>query len=536
MDEEDDDRLNEDVEDVDVEEQQPKEDVIMFDTDDTAVGGNTTTTSAPITIQDDDDDDNDNDEEEEAVVDEDDDKSGSSSASTSSPTSMESILTFTNDDIKTFTTTSLISLLLIHAISKISSSSGNTDNNETSIDWHNIYKQFIDKLKQLNKLSQFFINDTQLQSIEKNLLTPKDLEISIKDLLVVEIRKSINDLEVNINNLQEEIKSRDDSKLSSLSLTSIDEVSLEASTPSNSSVIEEPLSPLNPTTTTTTTTTNTKVKASSTPVQQQPSTPDINEDTKQQQLLRSQQQQEDEKNNKIIMGQMQKVWKALNSHRYASIFRYPITHDEAPDYDEYIKHRMDLTTLKKNLDDGLYSNSSEFNGDLQLIFSNAMEYNAPNSEIYNYAVSMKKYTDKEMDMILTTENMLHNTGTTPLRSSRSSSTTPSPSIRGRKSTTTTTTTTTTSSANNSSSTTPTRGGSKRDSAPSTPLNDDVDEVKTPQVEESPSPQSSSAKPKANRRGRTSKPAASTPTEQKKTTKRQRTSRTEEKSTVSSDES
>jgi len=132
---------------------------------------------------------------------------------------------------------------------------------------------------------------------------------------------------------------------------------------------------------------------------------------------------------------MLKVWKSLNSHRFAYIFRYPITHEDAPDYDEVIKKRMDLTTLKKRLEDGLYSNVTEFSNDIILIFNNAMQYNAEHSEIFNMANSMKKFAEKELEIVFTTEELLQNnvnSGGGSTRSGRTSlPSTPNTLNRGR---------------------------------------------------------------------------------------------------------
>ncbi|EAL70183.1 bromodomain-containing protein [Dictyostelium discoideum AX4] len=129
---------------------------------------------------------------------------------------------------------------------------------------------------------------------------------------------------------------------------------------------------------------------------------------------------------KILYTSMLKVWKGLNSNRFAYIFRYPITKDEAPDYDSVIKHRMDLTTLKKKLDDQVYNTCSEFSKDVILIFKNAMIYNQEDSDIYNMAASMKKIAEKEMEPCFATEELLQSGAANSLgtRSNRSGSNTP----------------------------------------------------------------------------------------------------------------
>jgi bromodomain-containing factor 1 len=46
-----------------------------------------------------------------------------------------------------------------------------------------------------------------------------------------------------------------------------------------------------------------------------------------------------------------------------------------PDYPTIIKHPMDLSTIKKKLDDGQYSSAPEFEADVRLMFDNCYRYN-----------------------------------------------------------------------------------------------------------------------------------------------------------------
>ena len=67
---------------------------------------------------------------------------------------------------------------------------------------------------------------------------------------------------------------------------------------------------------------------------------------------------------------------------------------------------MDLTTLKKKLDDGEMSSSMDFYRDLMLMFHNALIYNTKDSEVYSMAVTLKKFAVKEMESIFATEELL----------------------------------------------------------------------------------------------------------------------------------
>ena len=79
---------------------------------------------------------------------------------------------------------------------------------------------------------------------------------------------------------------------------------------------------------------------------------------------------------------------------------------------------MDLSTLKKRLNDGVYlvhflsfdinqeiSSPEEFLADMNQIFTNAMTYNMKSSEIWADAKKLKQLTKKEMQGIASTKKV-----------------------------------------------------------------------------------------------------------------------------------
>ncbi|KAN0045029.1 hypothetical protein ACTA71_006556 [Dictyostelium dimigraforme] len=292
---------------------------------------------------------------------------------------------------------------------------------------------------------------------------------------------------------------------------------------------------------------------------------------------RKEEEQQRASSKKILYASMLKVWKGLNSNRFAYIFRYPITKDEAPDYDSVIKHRMDLTTLKKKLDDQVYNTCGEFSKDVILIFKNAMAYNQEDSDIYNMAVSMKKFAEKEMEPCFATEELLQSgaanaLGTrsnrsgsnTPLSSSTSNTITssgiggssgsiggsgpsmPSPSIRGRNKPTVNTTISTNSSTSSTNTATTTTATSttprskKSTSSNSIASESDQSNPNTPSLQEETIDTSDHDSSTSKSKGRTTRSSArksttaeSTPELKedtipiKKVSKRQRNSKTDE---------
>jgi hypothetical protein len=54
-----------------------------------------------------------------------------------------------------------------------------------------------------------------------------------------------------------------------------------------------------------------------------------------------------------LMQKLEDIHTTLWNHKFASVFQFPVSVEEAPDYDTVIKHRMDLTTLKQKLQNGV---------------------------------------------------------------------------------------------------------------------------------------------------------------------------------------
>ena len=94
--------------------------------------------------------------------------------------------------------------------------------------------------------------------------------------------------------------------------------------------------------------------------------------------------------------QFLKVLKLLNAHEKSEPFKKPVTKREAPDYHNVIKKPMALNDVKKRVEKSEYEgNTKEFFGDMNLIFSNAMQYNTKNSEIWAWAKELQAILKKE---------------------------------------------------------------------------------------------------------------------------------------------
>ncbi|KAL3617735.1 hypothetical protein CASFOL_038056 [Castilleja foliolosa] len=78
-------------------------------------------------------------------------------------------------------------------------------------------------------------------------------------------------------------------------------------------------------------------------------------------------------------------------------FSEPVDLDELPDYYEVIEQPMDFFTVRDKLDSGAYKSLQEFEADVYLICSNAMEYNAPGTVYYRQARSIQEIAKRDFE-------------------------------------------------------------------------------------------------------------------------------------------
>jgi Bromodomain/PHD-finger len=85
------------------------------------------------------------------------------------------------------------------------------------------------------------------------------------------------------------------------------------------------------------------------------------------------------------------VLKLLQLHQHSWVFNSPVDPVELglPDYFEVIKHPMDLGTIRKKLENGVYTSLEQFERHVHLTFDNAMLYNPEGSVVFNMAKEMK---------------------------------------------------------------------------------------------------------------------------------------------------
>ncbi|XP_071698131.1 uncharacterized protein [Rutidosis leptorrhynchoides] len=79
------------------------------------------------------------------------------------------------------------------------------------------------------------------------------------------------------------------------------------------------------------------------------------------------------------------------------VFSEPVDPNELPDYHEIIKQPMDFGTLRSKLDAGLYPNLEELEADVNLICSNAMQYNSSDTIYFRQARSIQELAKRDFE-------------------------------------------------------------------------------------------------------------------------------------------
>uniref|UniRef100_A0A1B6BX87 histone acetyltransferase n=1 Tax=Clastoptera arizonana TaxID=38151 RepID=A0A1B6BX87_9HEMI len=83
-------------------------------------------------------------------------------------------------------------------------------------------------------------------------------------------------------------------------------------------------------------------------------------------------------------------------------FRQPVDPQTLgiPEYFEIIKRPMDLSTVKRKLDTGQYSDPWEYVDDVWLMFDNAWTYNKKTSRVYRYCTKLSEVFEQEIDPVM----------------------------------------------------------------------------------------------------------------------------------------
>ncbi|KAJ7960786.1 Bromodomain containing protein [Quillaja saponaria] len=81
------------------------------------------------------------------------------------------------------------------------------------------------------------------------------------------------------------------------------------------------------------------------------------------------------------------------------VYAEPVDPEELPDYHDVIEHPMDFATVRKKLANASYSTLEQFESDLFLICSNAMQYNSPETIYHKQARSIQELARKKFEKL-----------------------------------------------------------------------------------------------------------------------------------------
>ncbi|XP_050367494.1 uncharacterized protein LOC126785874 [Argentina anserina] len=81
------------------------------------------------------------------------------------------------------------------------------------------------------------------------------------------------------------------------------------------------------------------------------------------------------------------------------VYAEPVDPEELPDYHDVIDHPMDFATVRKQLANGAYSTLEQFESDVFLICSNAMQYNSPETIYHKQASSIQELGRRKFERL-----------------------------------------------------------------------------------------------------------------------------------------
>uniref|UniRef100_A0A1I7WWC8 Bromo domain-containing protein n=1 Tax=Heterorhabditis bacteriophora TaxID=37862 RepID=A0A1I7WWC8_HETBA len=90
------------------------------------------------------------------------------------------------------------------------------------------------------------------------------------------------------------------------------------------------------------------------------------------------------------------MWRNVCSHRHSGIFSHPVNDKDAPGYSSTVRNRMDLQTLRKEIESGIVSTPTIMRHRLLLMYANAVMFNSTGHDVNIFAKDMAKDTLSEI--------------------------------------------------------------------------------------------------------------------------------------------
>ncbi|CAH0480207.1 unnamed protein product [Peronospora belbahrii] len=99
---------------------------------------------------------------------------------------------------------------------------------------------------------------------------------------------------------------------------------------------------------------------------------------------------------------LEAILKGMMEHKFGWVFNTPVDPValNIPNYFKIIRKPMDLGTVKKKLEVGVYKHTEEFAFDVRTTFENAMQYNSEDQDVYSLAKDMLSDFNGEMRKLI----------------------------------------------------------------------------------------------------------------------------------------
>ena len=110
------------------------------------------------------------------------------------------------------------------------------------------------------------------------------------------------------------------------------------------------------------------------------------------------------------------LWRRIADHKSASVFLHPVSDETVPEYSRIVKKPMDLSSIKKRIEDGTIATSSDLQRDVYLMLANAVMFNAEAVEVHQIAKRMLSELESEFETFKAAESPVEGRMSTRKRS------------------------------------------------------------------------------------------------------------------------
>ncbi|KRX04432.1 Bromodomain [Pseudocohnilembus persalinus] len=116
--------------------------------------------------------------------------------------------------------------------------------------------------------------------------------------------------------------------------------------------------------------------------------------------------QKHQKDGNEFSNQLKQIWEEINNLSISVAFQRAVDKKSFPDYYKIIQNPMDLSKIRRKINQGKYRTKKEFGEDLKQISANCKQYNLQDSDIYVTAEEFEKKAQKIINKHFTKNKQL----------------------------------------------------------------------------------------------------------------------------------